>query len=215
MALASTSRIGDSVRLFGAGLFVFTFTIGLVVLLSWLFPNAPYWLAMPVILTVFFGSIIAALVFFHGKFTSRRSEEEILADRLQLEQSGMLISEPHRALRAFQLEEFEDEGSHYFLELEDHSVLYLSGQFLYEYEPMNKRPRRFPCAQFTIRRHKDDGRIVDLLCSGEVLEPELTVPALVGDEFEKYGSIADGQIISGKSYEEVKAERLATTRNRR
>jgi hypothetical protein len=215
MGLASTFRIWDSLRLLGAGLFVFAFTVGILGLASWLFPNAPPWCVIPMVLVAFFGSILAAVVLFHGKFTSRRSEEEILAYRLQLEQSGMLIAEPYRALRAFQMEEFEDEGSQYFLELENHSVLYLSGQFLYEYEPLNEKPRRFPCTQFSIRRHKDDGRIVDLLCSGEILEPEITAPPLEVDELEKYDSIAYGQIIQGKSYDELKAERLAATRRRR
>lgn len=215
MAVTSTSRIWDSLRLLGAGLFVFASTAGFVVLLCWLFPKAPPWPVIPISLAGFFGSIVAALVLFHGKWAHRRTEEEIFADRLRLEQSGMLISESYKALRAFQMEEFEDEGSHYFLELEDHSVLYLSGQFLYEYEPLKKKSRRFPCAQFTIRRHKDDGFIVDLLCSGEILEPEMIAPPLKVDELEKYGSIADGQIIQAKSYDEIKAERLATTRNRR
>ena len=35
------------------------------------------------------------------------------------------------------------------------------------------------------------------------------------DELEKYGAISDGQIISGESYDEIKAERLATMRRRR
>jgi hypothetical protein len=215
MASTPTAWRWDSLRLLAAGLFVFVSTSGLVVLLSWLFPKVQSWPVVPIAVLAFFAIIFAALILFHGKWTHRPSEEEILAERLLLEQPGMLISEPYRALRAFQLEEFEDEGSQYFLELEDHSVLYLSGQFLYEYEPLNEKPRRFPCAQFTIRRHKDDGYIVDLLCSGEILEPEITAPPLALDELEKYGAIADGQIIQGKSYDELKAERLATTRNRR
>jgi hypothetical protein len=215
MALTSTSRIWDSLRLLGAGLFVFASTGVFIALLSWLFPNGPSWPVVPILLFAFFGSILAALFLFHGKWSHRRSEEEILADRLHMEQLGLLISEQYRALRAFQLEEFEDEGSQYFLELENHSVLYLSGQFLYEYEPLKEKPRRFPCTQFAIRRHKENGHIVDLLCSGEILEPEIMAPPLGVDELEKYGSIADGQIIHGKSYDELKAERLATTRNRR
>lgn len=215
MPLTSTSRIWDWLRLLGAALFVFVITSGLVVLVSRLFPNAPSWPLVPLFLVAFFGAILAALVLFHGKWTRRRSEEEILADRFLLEQSGMLISEPYRAVRAFQAEEFEDEGSHYFLELENHSVLYLSGQFLYEYEPLKEKPRRFPCTQFTIRRHKDDGFVVDILCSGEALELEMTAPSFSFDDFEKYSSMKEVQIIPDKSYDEIKAERLATTRNRR
>lgn len=215
MASNSSSRIWDSLRLFGAALFVFTFTFGSIGVLSWLSPKATAWLAAPVLLLAFFGSIAGALVLFHGKLTHRRTEEEIQAERTQWEESGLLAHQSFRAIRTFQLEEFEDEGSQYFLELADHSVLYLSGQFLYEYEPADERPRRFPCTEFTIRRHKDDGYIVDLLCSGQVLEPEVTAPPLDVDELEKYGAISDGHVIPGKTYDEVKAERLATMRNRR
>ena len=215
MALSSSSRIWDSLRLLGAALFVFTFTFALIGVLSWLFPKVPAWLAVPVILLAFFGSLVGAVVLFHGKLAHRRTEEQMQAERDRLEDSGMLTHQSFRALRAFQLEEFEDEGSQYFLELEDHSVFYLSGQFLYEYEPSDERPRRFPCTEFTIRRHKDNGYVVDLLCSGDVLEPEVTAAPLDVDELETYGAISDGQVIPGQGYDEVKAERLATTRKRR
>ncbi len=127
----------------------------------------------------------------------------------------MLVAKTLRALRAFQLEEFEDVGSQYFIELEDHTVFYLSEQFLYEYEPSDKQPRRFPSTEFTIRRHKSDRHIVDLICSGQVLEPEVMAPPLSVGELPTYGSMADGQIMLGKSYEEIKAERVAEMRRRR
>jgi len=214
MGSNTSSRAWDFLRLFSAGLFVFVFMGGSVVLLSLLFPKSPSWIIIPLCLLAFFGAVLAALALFHGKLL-RRTKEEIQAERDNLEESGLLAHEPFRALRAFQMEEFEDEGSHYFLELENHSVFYLSGQFLYEYEPSDKIPRRFPCTEFTIRRHKNSGYIVDLLCSGQVLEPEVIAPPLGVDELEKYGEIADGQVISGKSYDELKAERLAAMRNRR
>ena len=215
MGSYTSSRIWDSLRLLGAGLFVFTFTIGVIGLLSWLFPKTPEWLVIPVFLLAFFGSILCSLVHFHGKLISRRSLEQIHGDRLRMEQAGMLLSQTFRAHRAFQVEEFEDEGSHYFLELEDHSVLYASGQFLYEYEPSAKEPRRFPCTEFTIRRHKDEGFIVDVLCSGEVLEPEVIAPSFSPADAEKYAFMEGVQAVRGKNYEETKAERLAATRSRR
>ena len=89
----------------------------------------------PALLLSLFGAIAVAHVLFQKKLTFTRTEKEIQAERDKLEQLGLLVHQSFRALRAFQLEEFEDEGSQYFLELEDHSVFYLSGQFLYEYEP--------------------------------------------------------------------------------
>ena len=71
------------------------------------------------------------------------------------------------------MEEFEDEGLHYFIELVDGRVLFLSGQYLYDYEPISddpesNQPRSFPCTEFTVRRHKNDGCVVDLLRAGTV-----------------------------------------------
>jgi len=215
MGSNSSSRIWDWLRLLGAGLFVFTFTAGQVALLSWLFPKAPPWSLPPALLLALFAAIAVAHVLFQEQLTFTRTEKEIQAERDKLEELGLLVHQSFRALRAFQLEEFEDEGSQYFLELEDHSVFYLSGQFLYEYEPTDDRPRRFPCTEFTIRRHKDNGYIVDLLCLGRILEPEVIARPLDVDELEKYGAISDGQIISGESYDKIKAERLATMRRRR
>ena len=43
------------------------------------------------------------------------------------EGQGLLLTEEYQATRAFQLDEWEDEGSHYFVELRDGSVLYLNG----------------------------------------------------------------------------------------
>ena len=214
MSLDRPHGILDFLRLLGTGLFVVVFMAGSVVVLSLLFPKAPTWIIVPISLLSFFGSTWGALAIFHGRLL-RRSQEEIQKERTDWEQSGLLIHESFRALRAFQVEEYEDEGSHYFLELEDHSVLFLSGQFLYEYEVSDKRSRRFPCTEFTVRRHKDKGFIVDVVCSGEVLEPEVIAQPFSLTDAENNAFMEEVQVIPAKSYDEVKAERLATTRKRR
>src|SRR4029079_8096775 len=52
----------------------------------------------------------------------------------ELETKGLLVSTDYKAKRAFEVEEFEDEGLHYFIELANGGVLYLNGQYLYEYQ---------------------------------------------------------------------------------
>ena len=49
------------------------------------------------------------------------------------------------------MEELEDEGVSYFLELDDGAVLFLSGQYLDEDESP------FPCTEFIVRRLPADG----------------------------------------------------------
>jgi hypothetical protein len=133
--------------------------------------------------------------------------EEVLR---RLEEKGLLVSSDFQARRAFGVREFEDEGLHYFLELADGRVLFLSGQYLYDYEPIEddlerKEPRRFPCTDFTIRRHKTEGYVVEIICRGTVLEPEffaLPFPKQKGWS----GHIPqDGELISDTTYDALKA----------
>jgi hypothetical protein len=135
---------------------------------------------------------------------------EYIAD---LESQGQLLRETYHATRAFVVEEFEDEGSHYFIELADGRILYLSGQYLYDFEPISddpelNQPRRFPCTEFEVLRHKDRGYVIDIHCAGQVLEPELIAPGFTQADWQR-GVPEDGDIIDGKAYDALKRERTA------
>ena len=150
-------------RLIGAGLFVFAGMLLLVVLLG--SRKAPSWLVGFGIAIVMVALMVLALWLFNAKWSDplgRRTAEE---HRRVLEKLGLLESTTFRATRAFGVEEFEDEGLHYFLELTDGRVLFLSGQYLYDYEPISddpetNQPRLFPSTEFTVRRHKKEGYVV-------------------------------------------------------
>ncbi len=160
--------------------------------------------------------VVAATILFNwqGKavFAARSHDDYVRA----LEEQGKLELHEFRATRAFQVEEFEDEGSHYFLELDDRSVLYLTGQYLYEYEPMEADEdepatfRRFPCTSFTVRTNLHDGYTVDLLCEGDVLEPEVVAPPFSRSDHRRGLVPTDRTIITDRSYDELKAERPST-----
>ena len=138
-----------------------------------------------------------------------KSEEEQIED---LEKAGRLHREHFRAVRAFEVEESEDEGSQYFIELEDKRVLFLAGQYIYDYEPREEdppeppNPRTFPCTEFEVLRYVRDCGTKDgwgINCIGTVIEPECTTPP-----FTDYAQIPeDGTIISDRSYDEIKMER--------
>jgi hypothetical protein len=105
-----------------------------------------------------------------------------------------------RATRAFGVEEFEDEGLHYFLELADGRVLFVSGQYLYDYEPSSDDPettqaRSFPCTEFTVQRHKKEGYVVEILRGGTVLEPEVMAPPFGEKAWRPNRVPEDGQVI--------------------
>jgi hypothetical protein len=142
-------------------------------------------------------------------FGHRHSEQFIQ----ELEAKGLLITQPLKAIRAFQVEESEDEGLHYFLELEDASVLYLTGQYLYEYEPITddpewNQPRRFPCTDFTLRWHRQQRTIVDIQCRGNPLEPEACCSPFSLEDYRVGNIPEDGQIIREQTYEQLKRERM-------
>ena len=134
------------------------------------------------------------------------------------EEKGLLETRLYRARRAFQVEEYEDEGSHYFVELESGATLYLNGQYLYEYEPIHdekypeeNQPRRFPCTEFAMRWHREKKFFVDMQCGGGVFEPELMAPSFTRAGYKSGAVPENGQLLIG-SYDEWKAKRTASTR---
>ncbi len=203
------------IRLIAAGVFVFAALLAAVVLFDALgivesLP-APVAGLLLAILMIFF--CFVALLLFSKREKFQASFEENVR---QLEEAGLLVEEDFRALRAFQVEEFEDEGSRYYLELADGRVLRLHGQFLYDYEPLPDEselnwPRRFPCSEFTLRRHRDAGYVVDLICRGEVLEPELEAPPLSLEELQSDDAADEVLVITDRSYETIKREHASRT----
>jgi len=201
------------VRVVLAGLFIVAGMVGGVVVLSTFLPHAPVWLLSIVMTLLFLGLTIAALILFNspGGWRRKRQDPEVLVKELQVQ--NLLTTEKFNPKRAFQVEEFEDEGSHYFVELEDGSVLFLSGQYLYEYETLKKgkevmHPLRFPNTEFIIRRHSVKSYVIDVLCYGSVIEPEVVAPAFDTDDFGTNRIPEDGQVIANKTFEQLKNERL-------
>jgi hypothetical protein len=92
-------------------------------------------------------------------------------------------------------------------------VFFLSGQYLYPYETLKKgkemlRPRRFPNTEFVVRRHAIKRYVVDSLCNGLLIEPAVVAPAFGTDEFGTYRIHEDGQVITDRTFEKLKSERL-------
>ncbi len=202
------------VRVIAAGIFVFAAAFGLAAAIGALggFDSFPRWGLGPVVMVATFALLALALWLFNPRgsdpFGRRTSEEHLRA----LEQQGLLESTEFRAVRAFGVEEFDDEGLHYFLELIDGRVLVLSGQYLYDGEPIAddpemNRPRAFPCTAFTLRRHKTEGSVVDIRCGGPVLEPEVMAPAFrMKKDWREVGIPEDGDVIVDTTYDDLKRQ---------
>lgn len=197
-------------RLLFAGLFVWMGILVAAGLAGLVLPNnTPPWLFGALVSVTSIPLCWAALWLFNKRPSSGKSQNDYIRE---LEQNGLLVPTGYRAKRAFQVEEFEDEGSQYFIELEDGDVLFLCGQYLYEYEPIDDDPelnqqRRFPCSEFTVRRHRQKGFVVDILCGGAVIEPEILAPHFSEADFQNDRAPEDGEIISNLSYDQIKFER--------
>ena len=204
-------------RVIAAGCFVFGGLLGLVALggATGVFENGPQGLIALVFTMGFLVLVAVALLLFNRRMPSAtKSGEEHLRE---LEALGLLDGTDFRATRAFGVEESEDEGLHYYLELSDGRVLFLSGQYLYNLEPTIddpdlNRPRRFPCSEFTIRRHAKEGYVADIQCRGVVLEPEILAPPFSENDWDANRVPEDGQIISDRTYETLRHERVGASR---
>jgi len=193
-----------------------SFTVAFILFtLIWTTLNISNEIAMPVIflplwITAWSAfSRILKLKLAPSSFSDKKSEAERIAE---LEKTGVLQREHFRAIRAFAVEEFEDEGSQYFIELEDKRVLFLIGQYLWYSEPFDNSPtystpRTFPCTEFEILRHQITKDAWEIHCLGTVIKPECTTPHFTDiDQIPE-----DGTIISDRSYDEIKMERANPT----
>lgn len=204
-------RLKRSMRVIVAALFVVGSLFAAVALLSasGVGDRAPVVVGLGLGLLLLVLSIVA-LYLFNPWWANPRGlmrPEELLR---RLEDEGLLVSSDFQARRAFGVRAFDDEGLHYFLELVDGRVLFLSGQYLYDYEPIAddpevNQPRRFPCTDFTIRRHKIEGYVVEVVCRGAVLEPEFLAPPFPRQKRWSGPVPEDGQLIVDTTYDALKA----------
>lgn len=127
---------------------------------------------------------------------------------------GELEQRTFHARRAFEVAECGDEGLHYFIELADNSILYLTGQYLYDFAPISddpelEQPRLFPCTEFVISRDKNRDYFIQIDCKGTVIEPECITPPFSSKDHQQGRVPDDGDIITDVSYDELKSQRLA------
>jgi hypothetical protein len=203
----------EPVRLLFAALFV---AAAMGIAASLLLPRLPPQMAGGVLAAMLIVLALVSVSLFNQFEPRWRDPAEFVRG---LEAKGLLTHEEFRATRAFQVEEFEDEGPHYFVELEDGAVLYLNGQYLFDYEPIEddvelEQPRRFPCTEFTVRRHREAGYVVDIDCRGTVFLPEAVAPAFDTADHRAGVIPEDGQIIRDRSYDQLFEERLDRRRTR-
>jgi len=169
------------------------------------FRHAGFAVVMVVIFTYISVLILVIAVMLNYPRLPRRATVNEFAD--ELEARDLLVSTNFRADRAFRVGEFEEEGPHYFLLLENASILHLSGNYLFDYEPIDGLPRHFPCTEFTVRRHAEVGYVVDLICGGLIIEPEVEAPPYSAQDVAAGRIPEDGAILCDISFDQLRQER--------
>ncbi len=92
---------------------------------------------------------------------------------------------------AIQVEELEDEASRYFFRLSDGQVLFLSGQYLYDYE----EEKKFPCTEFDVVRTSDSKVVIGLDCRGTYFPASKLLPPFGPKVFENDSVPQDLEIV--------------------
>lgn len=214
------SALGCLLKVIAGSMFVGVLLFGAVYLGSLILP--PKWqhpgLCAALIMPVFIlGIELATVILSPGSTTPfgilglKRRDFTIEA----VQAKGKLVQQTFLAKRAFQVAECEDEGSQYFIELADHSILFLQGQYLYDFEPITDdpdehQPRRFPCTEFVISRDAEDSYFFQLDCQGAPFEPECITPPFSSKDYQENRVPDNGDILSAVTYDELKQHRLAS-----
>jgi len=198
-------KIIHRMRVIFAGLFVFVaMVVGIDLISYWWGDKEPAWpwvifsgILIPLL-------ILAAYVLFNlGVPRPWNPKPEDVARKL--DEQGLLTRETLYATRALQVTGDYDEGLNYFLELIGGEVLFLSGYYLYRIATPRKDRGTFPCTEFTLQRNKQTGQIVDIVCAGTPLSPEIIPLALFDVNFTPAPVPEDGQIIRDRTYDELHA----------
>jgi len=95
-----------------------------------------------------------------------------------------------RAADAVRVKASENEGSGYFLHLEDGRTLFLQGRYLCDLE----EDKKFPCSEFDVVRGLKSGAILDLVCSGFYFPSQKTISLFGQPELKEFPS--DGDIVA-------------------
>jgi len=161
------------------------------------------WTTMSLVIFAYLAAMMTAIAFLLD-YPRMRRRPQTSERAKELAKRNLLISTPYFADRAFRVHEsHEEDGPHYFLELEDGGVLHLCGAYLYEYEPGDGAPRHFPCTRFTVRRHAESGQVVDLLCGGTIIEPEDEAPPFRTLDFARGLVPCDGEVFFAPTFDEL------------
>jgi hypothetical protein len=175
---------GDSLFL-AIAVFICVF---LVVLLAVSFIEGPPPWTVPV--SVGSGVVAGATAFVLGQWRARRQAARRAAARAREAAAEVEVTR-FEVQDAIAVEEFEDEGLHFYLLLDDGRTLFLSGQYLYD-----PAEQGFPWRAFEIVRVPGEFWVLSVTRQGDALPPSRTRRPFTKEEWERDAVPLDGTVAS-------------------
>ena len=168
-----------------AGLFTFMLVTGGLLLVA-----PPSWMTGPRSLIPPGVALVAAALVAVRVRRGRRVNAWREALEGDLDQ-GQVTTTTYHVRDAIAVEEYEDEGSQYFLALGDGRVVFLVGQYLYEVEDEGG----FPNTIVVIDRLPTSELVLDLRCIGEPFEASSRRPPFRAADFDEGRVPQDGALV--------------------
>lgn len=167
--------------------FIFMFLICVLLAVASIFPKSNEYNL------IFYISTIACLilsVYLAYKIYPRKRKpklEEVLDDTVEI-----LDVEASDAIK---IEEFEDEGIGYYLNIGDGKVLFIQGQYLYDDNEYENTDPKIPSTRMTIHRGAVSKIVLDIRFVGEYLPPSHTNSPFTTEDYENNRVPEDGAIL--------------------
>lgn len=170
----------------------------------WLFPDWPAAFG----LVLFFALMFSSVPLFNRGLLRKLKGQSHAEYLQQLAAQGKLADEQHLASRALYFDDLDTGSAAIFMDLGSQGILCLYGQHLYQYEPDDEAPvprrkRIFPCRQFTLRRLKKSGEILEVLPEGGAFEPAVIAQPPRRTLRELRIPMRDGDIYTHLQYDEL------------
>jgi hypothetical protein len=166
---------------------IFMFLMCVLVTVTFLLPKSNEYNLLFYSLTVVF--LILSVYLAYKIYPRKRKPilEEVLDDTVEI-----LDVEASDAIK---IEEFEDEGIGYYLNIGDGKVLFIQGQYLYDDNEDSKAYPKIPSTRMSINRAAISKIPLDVKFVGEYLSPSHTNPPFTTEEYENNRVPEDSAIL--------------------
>ena len=119
---------------------------------------------------------------------SKKGKADTMYEALE---NGALSSAEYEVRDVVEIEEFEDEGRHYLLDIGDGKTLVLSGQYLYT--PVESGI--FPSSRIRVFWHRTEGYTFGIECLGNKMLPSKTIKPIAEDGIEDKNFPGDRELL--------------------